>query len=335
MQEPVGSPAPQGAVLQPRRRRSRSAIVVAVVVVVLSGRRLGWFGGGGAAAPAPVPIGTSPAVTPAPVADAPSSTAPNAVTAASGADGPPAAAPSAPAPAAPAPAAEVPPGTGTVDGDRFASLLSLVSARREQGELGGALAALRRAEALPLDAGQRATVQRSTGELRADLDAAARLVAAQLTEGQVLAAHDRCRVLLTDGADLVAPVLARQLAFTDAAVDRLPARGALPWPIPQPLARDRIVRARLAAGEVTGRVVDGRSDQVTLRVEAGNGVTFPTLPVTACEPVGPTADEACEQALAALQGGDALLARLWLACARLRGGSAASARAGRLREILP
>jgi hypothetical protein len=107
----------------------------------------------------------------------------------------------------------------------------------------------------------------------------------------------------------------------------------LPWPIAVALPRDRAVRVHLADGTAMGRIVAARSDQVTVRVETPRGVTFPTVPVVACEPLQPTPAEAVEQALAALQAGDALLARLWACCARLRGGDA-SARARRLEEIL-
>jgi len=128
-------------------------------------------------------------------------------------------------------------------------------------------------------------------------------------------------------------VLAARLHLPATALEQTPERGALPWPIAAPLPRDRVVRALLADGPATGRVVDGRSDQVTLRMETPHGVTFPTLAVTACEPVDPSAAEAVELALAALQAGQPLLARLWLCCAGLRG-DITSPRAARLQEIL-
>jgi len=85
---------------------------------------------------------------------------------------------------------------------------------------------------------------------------------------------------------------------------------------------------------VLARVVDSRSDEATLRVEQGAGVAFPTVPVTAVEPCEPVADEAAEMGIAALQAGDVRLARLWLACARLRAG-AQSPRTEQLATLLP
>jgi hypothetical protein len=262
-----------------------------------------------------------------------------------------AAAPAAPAPAGPAPtparpevepspAPVVPPAAATpaaeagIDRDRFASLLSLVAARRQQGELGGALAVLQRTGSLPLDVAQRQVVQNSTQEVQGEVEVACGEIRTALAAGEVLAANARCRTLLAEGADIVGPALAAGLDLPPLPLQRSPERTAQPWPIAASLPRDRIVRARLAEGPVTGRVVDGRSDQVTLRIETPHGVTFPTLPVVRCEPVGPTADEAVELSLAALQAGDALLARLWLSCADLRGDLAASPRAQRLQEIL-
>jgi hypothetical protein len=346
MPEPVAAPPPTAALLQPRRRRSRAVLVLLAIAAVLAGRGLGWLGGGDAG-PSASPSG--PAAAPAdaaPVAHAPAApsvatpTLPSRPTEAPPAATSPAApaTESSPVPAAPPEAvlASRPPvaeGNG-VEADRFASLLSLVSARRQQGELGGALAALQRALTLPLNTTQRHTIEATTHDVRAALDEACRQVLAALGAGDVLAARERCRLLLAEGAESAGPALATALQVPAGSLDRVPERGAVPWPIAAPLPRDRVVRTQLPTGATTGRVVDGRSDQVTLRIETAHGVTFPTLAVTACEPVDPTADEAVELGLAALQAGDGLLARLWLCCARLRGAADVSPRGRRLQEIL-
>ena len=112
-----------------------------------------------------------------------------------------------------------------------------------------------------------------------------------------------------------------------------PARGDRPWPIATPLPRDRNVRAQLPDGRTTGRIVDSRSDQVTVRLQTEQGVTFPTLEVVACEPVDATPAEAIEMGFAALHAGDAILAHLWRRCAELRG-EPPPGRAGQLAAIL-
>lgn len=337
MPEPAAPDASAAAVRAPRRRRSPIAVLLAVALV-LAGRGLGWFGGGGATATVPLtpadvggaqvdpapPPGAAPTDAPAPD---PVSKLAAAVAHADG-ESPPLPVVPVPVPPPPAPAAS------GIDDDRFRSLLSLVAARRQQGELGGALAVLQRTAALPLDAAQRQLVQTSAQEVRAAVDVVCAEVRTALAGGEVLAANDRCRALLADGPDLVAPTLAAGLGLPAATLQRVPERTAQPWPVAAPLARDRVVRTRLADGPVTGRVVDGRSDQVTLRVETPHGVTFPTLAVVGVEPVDPSAAEAVELALAALQAGDALLARLWLCCAQSRGDLGAQPRAQRLQEIL-
>jgi hypothetical protein len=114
----------------------------------------------------------------------------------------------------------------------------------------------------------------------------------------------------------------------------MPVEGDRPWPLPSALAKDRTVRALLLDDVATGRVVDSRSDQVTLRVQQDHDVTFPTVRVVDCEPIDVAAPEAIEFGFAALQSKDALLARLWLACADARSGGSSGLRAQRLREIL-
>jgi hypothetical protein len=57
-----------------------------------------------------------------------------------------------------------------------------------------------------------------------------------------------------------------------------------------------------------------------VRVETAVGRSYPTVPVTACQPVVTTGEEAIEMGFAAVHAGDALLARLWLLRAGLAGG---------------
>lgn len=329
MAEPVETGAPAAVRRTPRRRRSPIVALLALALV-LAGRGLGWFGGGGAD-----PRTAIPGAEPAPAADAPGPVADpeparRTPPRPDGETPPPAIEPP---PAPPAPGESTPPAASGVDTDRFASLLSLVSMRQERGELGGALAVLQRTAALPLDAAQQQQVRAASEQVRAAVEVACDELRREVAAGAVLAAAARCRALLQDGADQLLPMLAARLELPGGELGRLPERNGPPWPIAVPPARDRQLRTQLAHGPVTGRVVDGRSDQATLRVETEHGVTFPTVAIAACEPVDPTADEAVEAGLAALQAGDALLARLWLCCARLRG-PAASPRAARLQEIL-
>jgi len=94
------------------------------------------------------------------------------------------------------------------------------------------------------------------------------------------------------------------------------------------------VRTRSGSEVVTGRVVDSRSDELTLRVQGPHGVTWPTVRAVDCEPTDVAPAEAVEMGLVALHAGNALLAHLWLACASARGGDPSSPRAARLGELL-
>ncbi|MBX3465043.1 MAG: hypothetical protein KF830_17885, partial [Planctomycetes bacterium] len=233
--------------------------------------------------------------------------------------------------AAASPSAPASPAAG-LDADRFQALLSLVALRRERGESGGALTALRRVAALPLDAAQRDAVRRLTDAVARELELACDEVMGLLHAGRGLTARDRVQALDAEDGAAAAAALAARLARSPEGLVGVPAPGDLPWPVAAPLARDRTVHARLPGGFAIGRIVAARADGLTLRVETAAGVTFPSVAMAAVEPAEPTAAEAVELALAALHAGDGLLARLWLACADLRGG--ASPRQERVRRLL-
>jgi hypothetical protein len=317
-----------------RRLRPRVWFLALIALLVLIGRGLGLLGEGGEKENARV-ADTGAAATPQAGSTGEPSRAPDPATA----GGEPRHVPGA------APAAEpiVPPrqeptrvaGPG-VERDRFASLLSLVSARTSAGELGNAIAAQRSLGSLPLDAAQLAAFDASTRQLETALAAACNKVTQCLAQGQALEGCDAMRRLLPEGEPYVHPVLAecvRRLGLGEGLL-RLPVQTGRPWPTPAPLSRDRNVRVRLGTALQLARVVDSRSDQVTLRVPGEQGVTFPTMPAVVCEPVDPTAAEATEMGFAALHAGDGLLARMWLAAASLRSKEARTERGQQLAELL-
>jgi hypothetical protein len=234
------------------------------------------------------------------------------------------------------PAAESAPKAPAVDGDRFATIVALVETGAAEGRFDSAFAALEHLRGLPLDPEQRAAVARSGKQLDEGFAAACAAIRAQLERGEVLAAHDAAKRLLGEHGDLVGAALRQAKAPFAAAGDvaAVPPRDGAMWPQPKALATDRLVRARLGDGIVAGRVVDSRSDEVTLRVEREQAVTYPTVRVVQCEPSAATPEEAVEMGLAALHAGDGLLARLWLAAARSRGAEALTPRAARLAELL-
>lgn len=294
-----------------RRRSRRLGLVVVAGILWLIGRGLGLFGG----APAPEPGGAAGAAAPPPESAA--------LAEATDSPAEPASAASAPTPALAA-------GTG-LEPDRFASLLSAVAARTEAGQFGRALATLQHLGGLPLDAAQHAVVARSRSAVDAALVAAGAGVRALLAESRALAARDAIAALVGDG-----PEATRRAAMTTAGLDPGWLAPAAPsdrmLPLPRPLPRGRQVRLR-GDDPAMATVVDGRADQVTVRIETAAGQTFPTLAVTACEPVGASRDEAIELALAALHAGDPLLARLWWAV--VRAGGTLPARAELLAVRLP
>ncbi|MEO6595686.1 MAG: hypothetical protein ABIP94_13115 [Planctomycetota bacterium] len=224
----------------------------------------------------------------------------------------------------------------TLDPDRFSSLLSLVRTRTEQAQLGAAMNALQHLRSLSLDAAQQTVLSVAAQALQAALAAACSQVVQSLCQGEVLSSCDEVARLLADGQPFVQPVLAESLLLAGVAGDllRAPVRDDRPWPVPPPLAKDRAVRVRLRDGVQVGRIVDSRSDQVTVRLQGKAGVTFPTVAVVALEPVEATPAEAIEMGFAALHAGNALLARLWLAAAGLRGSGPLPERGLQLAAVL-
>lgn len=346
----------------PRRRRIRWRTAgVLVLLGLLVGRGFGWLGGGGApdrTDPASAELPPSAAVPepPAAVVAVPQSAAPEpgtAVVVQAAAGAPPAPQPVAPvlppqplgepAPAtappatAPAAAAPVPEPAPGLDPDRFGSLLSVLDAQVAARQFGGARQVAARLLAAPLDQAQRAVVAARGEALERSFSSAIAEVVAALTAGQVLAAEATLATLLAEDPAPVLPLLWPQLRLpgTGADLDHVPPQDGAPWPLPQPLLKQRAVRTVRNGAPVVGRVVDSRTERLTLRLEAGGVVLFPAVAVVDCEPVDATAAEAVEMAFAALQNRRPRLARLWLSCAILRGGEGeATERLQRLRELL-
>lgn len=368
-------PPPARPVPGARRAIRLRTVLLLLVLAALLGRGLGWFGGGhagdapaatgeaasGGATTEPVtgaetgtpPPAESPAAAPPPMAPLPTGPQPREPQPRE--PQPRELQPSEPQPAGPQPVEQAPlagpdgsartpslggdtargsgPAPG-VDPDRFASLVSLLRVRTANRELGAALAALARARNLPLDAAQRAAIV----PLAADLDAAIGNVVAQLDDqvaaGRVLAA--RAELVLRFAAGELPEVLQRSLGLPAdlAAASAVPPPPDTPWPTPAPLPRDRAVRLD-GAGAREGRVAASRVAQLTVRIADARGVTFPTVPAIACEPIEATAAESLEMALVALHAGDGLLARLWLAAAGRRPGPAPDqARRDRIAALL-
>ena len=338
------NPVPVGRTRRnPARRRPWRSMVVLVVLALLIGRGLGWLGSGGeplgvdrqtppsAGPPVAAAAMTSAAATPAgapgqgqpmPIVDEGAVAAPA---------GGPAAVPLAET-ASPAARQEA-----SVDPDRFGSLLSVLQARNSEQNFGLAMLVLQHLRGLPLDGPQQAALMLPAGELERGLAAACSALVQSLGAGNVLAADAAALRLLADDQGLVLPVLAESLRICGVSgeLQGVPAQDQAPWPLPLPLPRHRGVRARIAGETIVGRVVESRADTVTLRVQVGSGVTFPTVPVVACEPIDGSAPEAVEMGFAALHAGNGLLARLWLGCAALRGGGAPmSERQQRLARLL-
>ena len=350
-------PAPKNTTRRPWLL-PRLALLFVAVVCVLIGRGLGILGGDesddASAQPVARPGFVDPKDAPADVVVSPAPVSPLAP--ASPAPAPLAEAPPQRAASAVEPAARVLPATDAVplarlaavqppstvaapdvglDADRFASLLSVVEARRAEGALGAALAAIDRVRSLPIDAGQTTTVQ----EVQRRLEDAFATRLAELVglarSGQVLAARGAAGTLLADAAPALHGLLAVAIgAPTTGALPAVPAADGMPWPTPAALARDRSVRVQMPDATDTGRIVDSRSDQVTVRVQRGQAVTFPTVRVVLCEPVDATPAEAVEMGFAALHAKDGLLARLWLACAKVRGDGQLGERGQRLASLL-
>ena len=234
-------------------------------------------------------------------------------------------------------AAPAAPRAPAVDPDRFGSLLALLQTCTSDRRLGSALSCLQRLRELPLDAAQQTALVQPSAELENALANACSGIVKSLCDGEVQNAAAAVEVLLHDERALVLPVLAQSLALCglhgdlEAAV----APGSTPWPQPKPIAKGRSVRTRQGHEVLIGRVIDSRAERVTLRVQRGQAVTFPTVPMVDCEPTDVTPAEAVEMALAALHAGKLVAARLWLGCAQLRSGEPAEAvRQERLQQLL-
>lgn len=323
----MAPPAPVRPIGRVRRRRA-TGIALVVVLLVLVGRGLGWFGNqqpdasGSSNDTADPAAGRPELPPPAPVGEV-------ALPAGAAALQDEAAAPVEPAePTKP---------VATFDADRFAVRLDLLQRSIDEGRLGAALATLTQLAGQPLDGAQHAALLAPRQQLADGLAAAVSQVVAQLGRGDVLAAHATIALLASDGEPFVHDVLqqALRVAGVEGALLGPLRESTESLPIARPLPRGRELRVRMRSGLVAGRVVDSRSDTLTVRIEQQGGVAFPTVPVVAVEPLQPSADEAVELGFAALQAGDVGLARAWLACARLRERGELPARLPRLAAVLP
>ena len=343
-------PAP--AAPRPRSRRAVGRWLVVVALLVLIGRGLGLAGraptpAGGATEPglpaaavavAPAPgsgdslaSATAPEPTPQRIADVPPPAAPATEPAPS-----PVATPS-PEPPPPAAATASPQAASGCDPDRFASLVSTLAFHTERGELGSALATLQHLRHLPLDGAQRTVLLASEQSLDTALAAAAASLVQQLCAGQALAAHEQLAQWFADGDLVMAPWLdaAVLAAGLPGGLFRGLVAGDLAAPLARPIVRGSEVRVHSVPHHGIGTVVDSRADRVTVRLQTANGWSFPTVPAIVCEPVQPSADDAIEAGLRAVHAKSPLLARVWLAIARLRRPGALGDRGEQLARLLP
>lgn len=316
-------PLPPARLVSHRRPRYGRWLVV-LALLVLIGRGMGWAGHevqptGGAKQPgrlqadlaASAAAAASPAGAPLPEAMAEHLPPPAAPA------GEMALPPAAPAPATAVVADAAPP---AFDADRFAALQAAVGEHTERGELGAALATVHHLRALPLDGAQRTALLAVTEPLEQALAAACARIVEGLCQGRVLQTREQLAQLFADGEPFAEPWLdsaLRAVGVGHRLLGRIAPRQET-LPVARPLARGRDVRVRTVSRQGVGTVVDSRAGQVTLRVATTNGWSFPTLAALAVEPVEPTADEATEMALLAVQADDAVLARLWFAVACVR-----------------
>jgi len=323
-----------------RRRRLRRGIAVGAVLAVA------WLAGRGAmlvgreAASVAGDDGTNdersatnsnappPAAAPAPdlVADVNATPAPTA---------PPRGEPTVAGASPTGPNADAPAASGpTVEADRFAALTSALAVHIERAEFASAGAALAHVRSLPLAAAQRAEVDRMERTLRTAARDRLEAVEADLAVGRGRAA-----------AAAFAPFAAVRASGGAWLDEAMASTGWSAWrsgtiapevalPSPRPLARGRAVTAHGAEGVVRGMVVASDATECTLRVDHPSGVAFPTVALVACEPEGPSGDEAIDLALAAARQGDGVLARAWTLVAARRGGER-SLRWPRLLAALP
>ena len=323
------------------RRRRRVWLAVVVVLLWLGGRGAGWFESG-AVRPTVTPTPAQPtaaagavpaAPNPMPMAEAEHANAAAAAAPSVAPVAPPV--PAATAAAVPAPAPTVAPTAATIDDDRFASQLALVTVRTDAGEVGKAMVSLRRLQTLPLDPLQRAALLQPAERLEQALAAAAGRIVQSMLRGEVLQAHRELQHLVGDSDATVLPWLDSALQLAGLRGSLLAPASEGVHPIARPLARGREVRWWRSLDVERGRIVDSRSDVVTVRAQRGDAVVFPTLRAVEVEPVGVTADEAVELGFGALQAGQVMLARLWLGCAVSRCAGPASNRQQQLAARLP
>lgn len=335
--------AAHGPVPKPRpavrsRRRRRGVVALLLVALLLLGRGLGWSGtaeqGAAPLTPEAPPVDRAVDSVSSPLPESPGPT--------------PAASPVAVAPAGPLAetrgALAATPGaaggtatTPAFDADRFASRLSLLDSAIADGRLGLALQSLAQMRTLPLDGSQQAALLLPARQLSEQIAACCSRIVADLARGEVLVGHDGLGLLVADGDAAMAPFLDAALRVAGVAGQLVGGRRAAesPVPIAQPLARGRELRVRWRGSLHAGRVVDSRSEEVTVRIATAAGVAFPTVPVVDCQPIAPTGAEAVEMGFAALQADDVLLARAWLVCSRLRPPSASTGRLAQLASLLP
>jgi hypothetical protein len=230
--------------------------------------------------------------------------------------------------------ASVPASHFGIDDDRMQSALSGARAALADGRLGGGLLALDALLGSPLSPTQVQTVQAARQQLEQATAAACDALRQQLQAGQVLAARSGLRALQSPAHPAVLAVL-RALTTAQHWPDLVPSTCPDGYvPPPAALPRDRLVRTLRAGSELQARVVDATAAEVTLRVVARDGVTFPSFRVVDVEPLQATPAEAAEQGFAALAAGDGALARLWLCCALGQDAAAAGPRAMELQELL-
>jgi hypothetical protein len=178
--------------------------------------------------------------------------------------------------------------------DRFRGLLAILGSSSPKE----AVAARQQAEAMDLSDEERSELERVCGALEIRLEGEIERTLGLARRGDVLAARTEI--------DALVPVLESQLD------GRLPAVGG-DLGGTTTLPRDLRVRYRTADGAVgEGAIVRTTAREVSLRVTRDDGVVYPTLAVTAIEPVLSTVDHARTLARAAFAADDPWLGRLWL-----------------------
>ncbi|MCU0865200.1 MAG: hypothetical protein MUC36_15550 [Planctomycetes bacterium] len=355
----MAAPASPAPVPPPRPHRPRRFGLAAVLLLLwLGGRGAGWFGRGedqpvpassGPVDPTAAAAPSSPAPAPVTPPTPPSVAAATTTTVLEAADPAPANGPAAApmpmlesdrGPAVPAEesAAVTPPAeplAPALDPDRFASQLSLVTERTSSGDLGRAMVSLHHLRRFALDAAQQVAFADAAQRLETALAAVAANLAQALGQGRVLDARAALSRLRGDGEAVLVPWVRQALQLAGCPGDPLAPAVAGVRPIAQPLARGRQVRWRRQGRVEEGRVVDSRSETLTVRVQRGDAVVFPTLAVVEVEPVDASTAEAIEFAFAALQAGDTELARLWWCRVQQQRTGEPSAREQQLATLLP